>query len=63
MAKAAKRNTPDVNSHILDVKQLEQLRRKIESFDTIEPVSPAVRRLVAERWHKLLKKSPPEDKG
>jgi hypothetical protein len=52
----------EVNGHVFSEQELEALRRRIESAEGIDVVTPEVRRLVAEHWPELLAKLPPEKK-
>ncbi|MET4294772.1 ferredoxin-fold anticodon binding domain-containing protein [Bradyrhizobium sp. LB1.3] len=46
---------------VLDPDQLEALRVKIESFDTIQEVDAEMRGIIERNWPHLVAKLPPED--
>jgi hypothetical protein len=51
-----------LNGRPLDPEEMEALRQEIESFDTIETISPEFRAIVERNWpHLLAKLPPPED--
>lgn len=50
-----------LNGQPLDQEQLVALRTQIESFDTIEVISPEVRGIVERNWPHLVAKLPPEE--
>ena len=45
----------------LEPEELEQIRRQIESFDTIEAIDPEMRGIVERNWPHLVSKLPPRD--
>jgi hypothetical protein len=53
---------PTINGHRLTEKELERLRRQLESFDQIDEISDDLRELIAQRWpHLLSKLKPPRE--
>jgi len=47
--------------HVLEPDQLEELRVRLEMFDTIEQVDPEMRGIIERNWPHLLPKLPPDD--
>lgn len=52
---------PDtLHGHPLTADELDELRKQIEGFDSIEAIDPGIRAIVERNWPELVPKLPPK---